>query len=132
MTASSQPGNAAPADRIRLTGIRAEAVIGVYAHERNAPRPLRIDVELHVDTRAAAASDDVADTVDYDAVTARLRAICQDTAPRLLERLADDMCKAVLAGFPVSAVRLALHKPGAVADVDDIVVELFRCRYPAD
>ncbi|SFD76018.1 dihydroneopterin aldolase [Thiohalospira halophila DSM 15071] len=101
-------------DTIYLTDLRLEATLGVPAWERALPQPVRLDLELEVELAAAGASDDVADTVDYAAVTERLRAVAADGEYRLLEALAERLAATVLGEFPVAAARLRLDKSGAV------------------
>ncbi len=52
-------------DRISLTGLRVFARHGVHAAERKEGQEFVIDAVLWLDTRPAAAGDDLAATVDY-------------------------------------------------------------------
>ena len=52
-------------DRIFIRGLEFDTIVGVLPEERVTPQPLRVDLELDVDTRQAARSKDLADTVDY-------------------------------------------------------------------
>jgi len=101
-------------DTIYLNDLRLEAKLGVPAWERALPQPVRLDLELEADLRAAGASDDVNDTVDYAAVADRLRAVAAEGEYHLLEALAERLAATVLAEFPVAAARLRLDKSGAV------------------
>ncbi|WP_043768517.1 dihydroneopterin aldolase [Algiphilus aromaticivorans] len=115
-----------PADRILLRGIAARAVVGVYAFEREASRPLSFDLELACDLAPAGASDDVADTLDYDAAAAVVHAVCAELAPQLIETLAETVAARLL-GLPrVAAATVTVHKPGAVTGVEDIAVRITR------
>jgi len=60
-------------DRVLIEGLQVEALVGVYAHERDAVQPLLLDIELGYDNRKPAVTDEVADTLDYAAVCARVR-----------------------------------------------------------
>lgn len=115
-----------PGDCIQLTGIAAQGIVGVYDFERHAPRPLPIDLTLWCDLSAAAASDDVAETIDYDHVTAIVHEVCAELQPALIETLAGTIASRVLADRRVSAVTVTVHKPGAVAGVEGIAVRLHR------
>ena len=44
-------------DRIFITALTAEAVIGIYDWERNVKQRLEIDLEMSLDLRAAGGSD---------------------------------------------------------------------------
>ena len=70
-----------------------------------------VDVVLTLDTRPAAQSDRLRDTVDYGAVSERLLAIGTGESVRLLERLAERLTDALFADFPrIERVELTLRK----------------------
>lgn len=117
-----------PADRIILRGIAARALVGVYAFERTAARALSFDLELACDLAPAGASDDVADTLDYDAAAAVVHGVCAELSPQLIETLAEAVAGRLLALPRVAAATVTVHKPGAVADVEDIAVRITRRR----
>ena len=52
-------------DRIALSGLRAVGYHGVFDFERREGQEFVVDVVLDVDTRVAALSDDLSDTVNY-------------------------------------------------------------------
>lgn len=115
-------------DRIRLRDLEVEALIGVHAWERRTPRPLRVDLDLACDARAAAASDRLAHAVDYSAVAARVRQVCAASRRHLLEALAGDIAEACLEDTRVAEVTVTVHKPGAVERAGDVSVTLTRGR----
>ncbi len=115
-------------DRVVLAGIDVQALIGVFEHERHAARPLRVDLELACDLAAAESSDDLEDTIDYAALTDRVRARCAASSYRLVEALAGDIARICLADPRVTAVKVTVHKPGAVQGVSDVAVVLDRAR----
>ncbi len=110
------------ADRIELRGLTADTVIGVGARERRAPRPVVVDVVLEVDLRDAVRRDRLADTVDYAALAARVRRTVAASRVRLLEALAGRIARVCLAAPRVTAVEVAVRKPGALAGVTASVV----------
>ena len=55
-------------DTIFIRGLKVETIIGIYDWERTLVRPLVFDLELGTDTREAAASDRMRDSIDYAAV----------------------------------------------------------------
>ena len=120
----------APGDRIVLRGLRAAGRHGVLAAERSAGQEFGLDLDLEVDTRAAAASDALADTVDYAAVAERAVAVLGGEPVDLLETLADRVAHTVLADGGVAAVTVTVHKPQAPLAVpfDDVAVVVRRSR----
>lgn len=126
----TRPANAAPADRIVLRGLRAHGWHGVLDAERQTGQPFGVDLELELDTRAAAASDDLADTVDYSAVARAAVGVLTGEPVALVETLAERVAGVVLADRRVEAVTVTVHKPHAPLDVvfDDVAVVVRRSR----
>src|SRR5258708_39187500 len=85
------------ADRISLLGLRAFGRHGVFDHERRDGQEFVVDAVLWLDTRAAAAADDLALTVDYGAVAARLAAIVSGEPGAVVDRLAHLLAASCLA-----------------------------------
>jgi dihydroneopterin aldolase len=113
-------------DVVFIEGLRVEAVIGVHDWERRATQPLRLDLELDTDTRAAAASDALRDAVDYSAVCARVVALVRESRCELVETLAEACCAMLLREFRVARVRLRLTKPGAVPEAEGVGIRIER------
>ena len=102
-------------DKLFIKNLHLQTVIGVYPHERNAPQELIINVTLFTDTRAAGRSDDLTDAVNYAAVAERITQYSPTTAPKLLEKLANDLADMILREFTaVSRIRLHIEKPAAL------------------
>jgi 7,8-dihydroneopterin aldolase/epimerase/oxygenase len=100
-------------DEITLLGVRAHGFHGVYPEERRVGQEFVVDVTMRVDTRPAAASDDVADTVHYGEVAEAIVAIVAGDPVDLLETLCARIADALLAFGPVQAVSVTVHKPSA-------------------
>lgn len=106
-------------DVLRLRGLRTVAVVGALAHERDAPQPLEIDLDVYGDWSAAAKSDDLADAVDYASLIDAAVQVCQQAEAHLLERLADEVAGAVLgfAGVAGATVTVAKLRPPVPHDL---------------
>jgi len=115
-------------DIVFLRGLRVSAVIGVYGWERQIRQTLSLDLELAADVAAAAASDDIADAVDYYAVSKRVTAFVEASEFRLIETLAERVAELVLSEFAVSWLRLTVAKPGAIRDCQAVGVSIERRR----
>lgn len=100
-------------DRIRLAGLRVRGFHGVLPEERENGQDFVVDVTLAVDTRAAAASDALEDTVDYGELADRLAAVVAGTPYALLEALADRLAAVCLAHPGAFEVEVTVHKPDA-------------------
>ena len=115
-------------DKIFLRGIEVETIIGIHAWEQRAPRPLILDLELGTDIRDAASSDHVRDAMDYAAVHALVVKFVGETQVGLLETLAERLSRQLFQQFPILSLRLSINKPGAVAGVKAMGVEIDRRR----
>src|SRR5690606_6933173 len=76
-------------DCVFIEGLVIETVIGIYDWERKIRQPLRFDIEMAFDNRVPAGSDDIADTLDYKAVSKRLIAFVSASSFGLVETLAE-------------------------------------------
>ncbi|HEY5559408.1 MAG TPA: dihydroneopterin aldolase [Steroidobacteraceae bacterium] len=115
-------------DRIFLTALTAEAIIGIYDWEREVRQRVEIDLEMWVDLAAAAANDSIDDTLNYKLVAKRVLAFVQESRYRLVEALAGEIARILLAEFPIARVRVTVHKPGAVRHSRDVGVIIERGR----
>ena len=100
-------------DRIHIEGLEVEALVGIHAWERHGRQPLLFDLDMTFDNRVPAASDDVADALDYAAVADAVRAHVATRDDRLLETLLETLAGELLARFPASVLRLRVSKPQA-------------------
>ncbi len=117
-------------DRIALTGIAAIGYHGVLDVERRDGQPFVADVVLHLDTRRAAAGDDLTRTVDYGVIARRVHAVLAGEPVALIETVAERIAATVLANPAVQVVDVTVHKPQAPIDVPfgDVVVAIRRDR----
>ncbi|MEP6851089.1 MAG: dihydroneopterin aldolase [bacterium] len=120
-------------DVISLRGLRVFGRHGVLAEERRDGQDFIVDVDLELDARPAAASDDVADTVHYGELAEALAAVVAGPAVDLLETLAARLVAVCLADARVEAATVTVHKPQAPIALrfDDVGVTVRRTREPA-
>ncbi len=121
-------------DSIRLQGMRFEGRHGVGEAEREVPQPFEIDLVVHLDLSRAAATDDLASTVDYAALFDLTRSIVEGRSFHLIEALAGAIADAVLASHPVDEVEVRVGKPKAPLPgaFETVEARVRRRRSPAD
>lgn len=119
-----------PADQIRLVGLSATGYHGVLDHERAEGQTFVADVVVHLDTRRAAATDDLEHTLNYASIAQDVVAVLAGPAVNLVETVAEQIAALVLDRPGVVAVDVALHKPSAPVPVpfEDVVVAIRRDR----
>ncbi len=115
-------------DRIFITALAADAVIGIYDWEREVKQRLEIDLEMWMDLRAAGQSDAIEDTLNYKSVAKRVLAFVEASSFRLVEALAGEIARIVLEEFRVERVKVTVHKPGAIRHSRDVGVVIERAR----
>ncbi|HEX3337206.1 MAG TPA: dihydroneopterin aldolase [Jatrophihabitans sp.] len=117
-------------DLITLTGLRVHGFHGVFEHERRDGQDFVVDAVLELSTVAAAASDALADTIDYGELAQRLAAVLSGPPVNLLETLAARLAETCFADPRVGAVTVTVHKPEAPiqARFDDVAVTIRRER----
>jgi dihydroneopterin aldolase len=117
-------------DQIFLRQLVLPARIGVLAHEKVAPQDIVLDVTLDIETRQAAISDDLRDTVDYAALSAQLAQHCSHQHVELVERLAQQLADICLQDKRVQQVSLSLSKPHALTNAAGVGVRITRKNTP--
>jgi dihydroneopterin aldolase len=115
-------------DRIFLHGLTTDCIIGFIDWERRVKQTVVLDIELPVDCRHAALTDEVADTLDYKRVAKRVLAFIEASEFKLVETLAHRLALLILAEFGLEWVRISLNKPGAIRNSRDVGVVIERTR----
>jgi dihydroneopterin aldolase len=126
----SDSAPAAATDRLAVTGIEVVGHHGVFDFERREGQTFRVDLVLALDTRTAARSDDLADTVDYGGLVTRVKDAVADDPVDLLERLAERIADICLADQRVAWTEVTVHKPDAPipAVFGDVALTITRSR----
>ncbi len=121
-------------DRLSVLGLEARGFHGVLEHERQEGQVFRVDFTLGLDTRTAAGSDDLQDTVDYGTLSAKVRAIVEGGPVDLIETLAHRIATECLRHSSVQWVEVTVHKPEAPieATFSDVALTIRRSRGRAD
>jgi 7,8-dihydroneopterin aldolase/epimerase/oxygenase len=120
-------------DVIALRGLACHGRHGVYPDGRRDGQTFIVDALLMLDTREAAASDALADTVDYGALALALAAVVEGEPVDLLETLASRLVAVCLADRRVVEAEVTVHKPQAPIPLSfaDVAVTVRRTRREA-
>src|SRR5262249_44880127 len=103
---------------------------GVHEAERREGQEFLIDAVLWLDTRPAAAGDDLGKTVDYGALAGRLAELAGDPPVQLIETLAQRLRPPRPAATAGDEAEITVHKPPApiAHPFDDVAVTIRRAR----
>jgi len=113
-------------DKIFLEQLKIDTIIGIWDWERKIRQTIVIDLEMSADIAKAAATDDVADTLNYKLVAKRLQEFVGESSFQLVETLAERIAALIREEFDVAWVRVKVHKPGAIRGSKDVGIEIER------
>lgn len=113
-------------DIIFLGGLEAETVIGIYDWERTIRQKIFIDLEMAYDIKKAAATDDIAYTLDYKTVSDRVVAFVENSEFLLVETLIEKIAELLLNEFEIPWVKITLNKKGAISKARDVGIIIER------
>ena len=117
-------------DELSVTGIECFAHHGVFDFERREGQVFVVDLVLGFDTRAAAATDDLAETVNYGTLVMDVKAAVERDPVDLVETVAQRIADVCLTDTRVEWARVTLHKPDAPIDAtySDVALTITRTR----
>ena len=113
-------------DRLLINDLCLDATVGVYSHEQTRKQPVRFDLELAIDVAHAAATDELVNALDYEAVARAIAQLVQQQAFALIETLAERCAQLLLDQFPITGLKLTLYKPGALPGKACVAVQIER------
>ena len=103
--------------KLELNGIDVDCIVGERADERVRTQRLRVDVSLTVPDRAGE-TDELRDTVDYAALTEKIRAALVAAKCKMIERAARIVCDLCLEDVRASVAKVRVTKTGAIAHLE--------------
>jgi dihydroneopterin aldolase len=119
-----------PTDRMTVRGIEVVGHHGVFDFERREGQVFVVDLVLGLDTRPAAGSDDLRDTVDYGSLVTKVKKAVETDPVDLIETLAQRVAGVCLEDDRVQWTEVTVHKPEAPieATFKDVALTIFRSR----
>jgi len=119
------------ADLILIRDLLVRAIIGVNDDERASRQDVLLNLTLETDARPAAASDDIADALNYRTIAKAVIALVEGSQCHLVERLAQEVADLCLHDPRVQAVTVRVEKPGALRFARSVGIEIRRVRQDA-
>lgn len=117
-------------DELSVKGIECFAHHGVFDFERREGQTFVVDLVLGLDTRRAAESDDLEETVNYGTLVMDVKAAVERDAVDLIETVVQRIADVCLKDRRVEWARVTLHKPDAPIDAtySDVALTITRTR----
>lgn len=107
-------------DILYIRNLKVDAVVGIFSWEKRIRQPLHLDLEIAIDIRKAAATDDIQYALDYKTVSTRLTQFISQSEWHLIETLAEKIAALLMSEFGVTWLRLKLSKPAALPSADSV------------
>ncbi len=116
-------------DRIHIRDLLARCIVGIYPEERENLQEVHLNITMHADLRAAGASDNINDTVNYKDIKKRLLTMVEQSNFFLIERIAEESARICLEDPRVKRVDVTVDKPGALRFARSVAVEITRLQH---
>lgn len=113
-------------DTVFVKNLRLSAIIGCLPWERKIKQTLLLSFELKASHEYTAQTDSIDRALDYAKISQRLTQFVEDSECQLIETLAEQIAQLLQQEFAVTALRLTLEKPGALAQAETVGVRLER------
>jgi dihydroneopterin aldolase/D-erythro-7,8-dihydroneopterin triphosphate epimerase len=115
-------------DQIQIKDLLLRTIVGINEEERHNRQDVLINITLYSDTRAAGASDEIEDAVNYRTITKRVIKRVEESSFYLVEKMAAEIAAICLQDPRVGAVDVRVEKPGALRFARSVGVEIHRTR----
>jgi dihydroneopterin aldolase/D-erythro-7,8-dihydroneopterin triphosphate epimerase len=119
-------------DQIQIKDLLLRTIIGINEEERSNRQDVLINITLYSDTRAAGASDEIEDAVNYRTITKRVIKRVEESSFYLVEKMAAEIAAICLQDPRVGAVDVRVEKPAALRFARSVGVEIHRTRANLD
>lgn len=113
-------------DSILVRDLRVEVLIGIHKRERHVAQVVSIDLDIGLPGEAVFASDRVADTIDYEQVALRIKALAASGHFKLVETFAERIAKLLTDDFKAPWVRVSAAKIGILPNAKFVGVSIER------
>jgi dihydroneopterin aldolase len=115
-------------DKIKLSELKVETIIGIWEWEKRNPQIVSIDLEMSTAIKAAAKSDSIKDALDYRAISKRIKQYSENNHFELIETLAENLAQIIIEEFKVEWVKLSVSKPYAIRDSKNVSLTIERTK----
>jgi dihydroneopterin aldolase/D-erythro-7,8-dihydroneopterin triphosphate epimerase len=116
-------------DRIVIKDLLVRGIVGINPDEREHEQDVLVNVTMWADAAPAAASDDIADAVNYRTVAKAMIAQISQGRPFLVERLAVELLEICFrTDERIMEAEVSVEKPGALRYARSVGVVVRRSR----
>ena len=113
-------------DSILVRDLRVEVLIGIHKRERYVAQVVSIDLDIGLPGETVFASDRVADTIDYEQVALKIKALAGSGHFKLVETFADRIAKLIIDDLKAPWVKVSAAKIGILPNAKFVGVSIER------
>lgn len=113
-------------DTFKINQLKVQTFLGTYPFEQKVKQPVVLDLEYTLDTRPAAKTNALNDTVDYSRLAAQLTQFIEQQAFVLIENMAEQITQFLKQEFALSQVKLKITKIGCLPNAKEVSLEVVR------
>lgn len=113
-------------DKILIRDLKTSVIIGTFSKERKEKQNLIFNIELRCNLQKAGKTDNLNDTINYEAVKEKIISLIENSKFYLLEKAAEAVAELCLKTPGVESVKVTVDKPGALRSVRSVAVEIER------
>ena len=112
-------------DVLEITALRTKTRIGVHAWEQRILQELVLDIHIPIDCTSC--NDNLANTIDYDALCQHVSTFIESNAFTLIETVAEQVAALIKTTFPlVTTLTVRVSKPHAIPMAGNISITVSR------
>lgn len=115
-------------DKIIIRDLLVRGIIGINDWEREKKQDILINLTLRIDSRPAAGSDQVEDSLNYRSLTKAVVHHVEASSHYLVEALAAELARIAVMEFGAQEVTVRVEKPGALRFAKSVGIEILRNR----
>ncbi len=112
---------------IKIKNLKLKTIIGVFKWEEKVERQIIINVEIETDFLQSTKTDDIADTVDYDLVSKKIKELVATKRYKLIEKMTQEIVDLILENKKIKRCKVEVDKVGIIENSDSVsvVIEKF-------
>jgi FolB domain-containing protein len=119
-------------DKIFIRDLLVRGIIGINDWEREKKQDILVNLVLQFDTRLAAGSDRVEDSLNYRSLTKAVVRHIEASSHFLVEALAAELARIAVMDFGAEEATVRVEKPGALRFAQSVGIEIVRSRADFD
>ena len=107
---------------IKIKNLRFKTFLGIHQWEKHIEREIIINAVIETDHNLAMQSDNIADTIDYDVIIAKIKNFIENNHCQLIEKMVGEIMNLIMEDQRIKSCQLEIDKMGVVANVDSFSV----------